>query len=135
MYYINDNGVEQILHFGIENWWISDYSSMDRQMPSEFYLQAIEASEVAVLKKSVQEELLAKVPKLERYFRAIFQRAYAASQMRVKYIYTLTREERYHHFTNSFPGFVQRIPQYMLASYLGFTPEFLSKLRARKEKQ
>jgi CRP/FNR family transcriptional regulator, anaerobic regulatory protein len=134
MYYINDDGTEQILHFGIDKWWIADYDSLEKQVPSGFYLQALELSSVAVLKRSVQEELLMKVPKMERYFKIIFQRTYSASQMRIKYIYTFTGEERYHHFNNSFPGFVQRIPQYMLASYLGFTPEFLSKIRARKEK-
>jgi CRP/FNR family transcriptional regulator, anaerobic regulatory protein len=134
LYYINDNGTDQILHFGIDNWWIADYDSLDKQVPSAFYLQAVEPSRVAVLKKAVQEELFEKVPKLERYFRIVFQKAYTASQMRIKYIYTFSGEERYHHFNNSFPGFVQRIPQYMLASYLGFTPEFLSKIRAKQNK-
>jgi CRP-like cAMP-binding protein len=134
LYYINDNGTEQILHFGIDNWWISDYESLEKQVPSEFYLQTVEPTRVAVLKKSVQEELFTKIPKMERYFRMVFQRAYTASQMRIKYIYTFSGEERYHHFNNAFPGFIQRIPQYMLASYLGFTPEFLSKIRAKKEK-
>lgn len=134
LYYMNDNGTEQILHFGIDNWWIADYESLEKQTPSEFYIQAIEPTKIAVLKKSIQEELFNKVPKMERYFRLVFQKAYTASQMRIKYIYTFTGEERYHHFNRSFPGFVQRIPQYMLASYLGFTPEFLSKIRGKKEK-
>ncbi|SFE06961.1 cAMP-binding domain of CRP or a regulatory subunit of cAMP-dependent protein kinases [Chitinophaga sp. CF118] len=134
LYYMNDNGIEQILHFGIDNWWISDYDSLEKETPSEFFLQAVEHARIAVLKKSVQEELFTKIPKMERYFRLVFQKAYTASQQRIKYIYTFSGEERYHHFNKSFPGFVQRIPQYMLASYLGFTPEFLSKVRAKKEK-
>ncbi|MDB5255441.1 MAG: cAMP-binding protein [Chitinophagaceae bacterium] len=132
LYYVNDKGIETIVQFAIENWWISDYQSLERQIPSPFYLQAIESSTVIVLEKQVQEELLTKSPSLERYFRIVAQRAYGAAQMRIKYISELSGEERYVQFTESFPDFVQRIPQYMLASYLGFTPEFLSKLRAKK---
>ncbi|WP_223815814.1 hypothetical protein [Adhaeribacter rhizoryzae] len=71
-------------------------------------------------------------PKLERYFRMIYQRAYAASQMRIKYLYDLSREELFYHFLDHYPDFVQRIPQYLLASFLGFTPEYLSEIRSKK---
>jgi CRP/FNR family transcriptional regulator len=132
LYYVNDKGIENIVQFAIENWWIADYMSLEKQSPSPFYLQSIEVGEVMALEKQVQEELLQKVPKMERYFRILAQRANAAAQVRIKYISELSGEERYFQFTESFPDFVQRIPQYMLASYLGFTPEFLSKLRAKK---
>jgi len=132
LYYLNDKGVESIVQFAIETWWISDYMSLEKQHPSSFYLQAVESSTVVVLEKQVQDELFEKIPKLERYFRIIAQRANAAAQVKIKYISELSGEERYFKFTESFPEFVQRIPQYMLASYLGFTPEFLSKLRSKK---
>ncbi len=132
LYFINDKGVENIVQFAIENWWIADYMSLEKQIPSPFSLQSLESGELLVLEKQVQEELLEKVPKLERYFRIVAQRANGASQIRIKYISELSGEERYFQFAESFPEFVQRIPQYMLASYLGFTPEFLSKLRAKK---
>jgi CRP-like cAMP-binding protein len=132
MYTIPDNGTEQIVQFGIDNWWICDYTSFDSQKPSMFNIQAVEPSTLIYIDKKSQEELFAKVPKLERYFRLILQRAYSATLMRVHYIFTSTGEARYHHFNSLFPEFVQRIPQYMLASYLGFTPEFLSKIRAKK---
>jgi hypothetical protein len=80
----------------------------------------------------VQEELIKAIPQLETYFRKILQKAYAAAQRRIEYIYSQSDEERYRNFSKSFPGFVQRIPQYMLASYLGFTPQFLSKIRAKR---
>jgi CRP/FNR family transcriptional regulator len=130
-YFYNDKAIEQTLLFAIENWWITDYTSLENRQPSHFFIQAVEPCEVAVLDKNVQEELLKTLPQLERYFRIILQRAYSASQIRIKYIYSLSGEERYRHFSTSFPEFVQRIPQYMLASYLGFTPEFLSKIRAK----
>jgi CRP-like cAMP-binding protein len=134
MYSHTDKGVEQIVQFGIDNWWIADYTSFDAQRPSLFNIQALEPGVVAVLERQAQEELFSKIPKLERYFRHILQRAYAATLMRVHVIFTKSGEERYQNFNSSFPDFVQRIPQYMLASYLGFTPEFLSKVRAKKVK-
>lgn len=131
-YYIDEKGAEQTIQFAIDNWWITDYDSLERRAPSQYFIQAVEASEIAVLDKRVQEELFRKVPAMERYFRLVLQRAYAASLQRIRYIYEFTGEERYNHFSGLFPEFLQRIPQYMLASYLGFTPEFLSKIRAKK---
>ena len=131
MYFIQENGVEQIIQFAIENWWITDYQSLDWQVPSRFYIQAIEPSEVAILDYSVTADLCNRIPKLDRYFRLIVQRAYAAAQQNLLFIYTFSGEERYHHFSAAFPEFIQRVPQYMVASYLGFTPEFVSKIKSR----
>jgi len=133
LYFINRNGQEQITQFGLEDWWITDYSSLETGQPSIYYIQAIEDAELISLSKKTMEELLQKVPKLERYFRIIFQKAHTASMRRFEYLRDQTDEERYRQFVSLFPGFVQRIPQYMLASYLGFTPQFLSKIRGKKE--
>lgn len=135
MYFFDDKGAEQTTQFAIENWWISDYTSLENRIPSGFQIQAVEASEVIAFEKNSEKELFDKVPKLERYFRLILQRAYSAVQTRTKFLHTLSREAQYHQFNDAFPEFVQRVPQYMLASYLGFTPEFLSKIRARKGKR
>ncbi len=132
MYTNTDSGTEQIVQFGIDNWWITDYTSFDSQKPTSFNIQALESGTIAILERQAQDQLFAEVPKLERYFRLVLQRAYAATLMRVHFIFSQSGEERYRHFNALFPDFVQRIPQYMLASYLGFTPEFLSKIRARK---
>lgn len=132
MFIINEKGNEQTIQFGIENWWFSDFLSYHNHSVSDFYIQAVENSEVFALEKNVLETLLGKIPKLERYFRLVYQKSFGASQVRIKYLYTQSAEERYHHFNNLFPEFVQRIPQYMLASYLDFSPEFLSKIRAGK---
>lgn len=132
--YINTvKGVEQVIQFGIENWWITDYAGFKSGLPSGFYVQAVENSQVVVLSKKVEEELFLKIPKLERYFRIIAEKAYSAQLMRIHYIFNLTGEEQYNLMNSRFPEFVQRVPQYMLASFLGITPEFLSKLRAKKE--
>lgn len=132
MFFINEKGVEQTTQFALENWWLADYHSFETQQPSDFYIQTIELSEVIVLDEPTHRQLLVDVPSLERYFRLVQQRAYAAYQLRVKYIYDLSKEERYRHFTERFPEFAQRIPQYLLASYLGFTPEYLSEIRRKR---
>ncbi|PSK89756.1 Crp/Fnr family transcriptional regulator [Taibaiella chishuiensis] len=131
-YYRKDNGTEQTIQFAIENWWMSDYISLEQQKPSAFCMQAVEQSTLVYIPYSAQAALFEALPAMERYFRLVLQRAYMAALTRIQYIFTFTGEERYHHFQQSFPGFVQRIPQYMLASYLGFTPEFLSKIRAKR---
>jgi len=132
LYFIDIKGTEQTTQFAIENWWISDLTSFLFQKTSDFYIQAAEATDVIVIEHRHYDEIFEKLPKLEKYFRLIFQKLHQASQIRIKYLYSQTAEERYTNFSTLFPEFVQRIPQYMLASYLGFTPEFLSKIRARK---
>jgi len=131
MYFVNGKGTEQITQFAIENWWLADYMSYDRQLPSQFYIQAVEHTELFTIDFAAQEQLIKGLPKMEHYFRLMLQKAYAAAQMRIKYLYELSREEGYKHFIANFPDFAQRIPQYMLASYLGFTPEYLSELRKK----
>lgn len=131
-YIINSKGIEQTLQFGIENWWITDYLSYHNHVPSNFYLQAVENSEVIAIDKNVLESLLIEIPNLERYFRIVTQKSFGATQMRIKFLFTMSAEERYHHFNDHFPDFVQRVPQYMLASYLDFSAEFMSKIRAGK---
>jgi CRP-like cAMP-binding protein len=131
-FFINGKGMEQTTEFAIENWWITDNLAYERGLSTEFYIQAVENSEILVIDRDAQEKLLIEFPKMERYFRFIYQRAYAATQMRIKYLYDFTKEEFYDHLCNGHPEFVQRIPQYLIASYLGFTPEYLSEIRNKK---
>jgi CRP/FNR family transcriptional regulator len=131
-YIINSKGSEQTLQFGIENWWITDYLSYLNHVPTHFYIQAVENSEVIALEKSTLENILIEIPKLERYFKIVSQKSFGAAQMRIKFLFTMSAEERYHHINSQFPEFVQRVPQYMLASYLDFSAEFMSKIRSGK---
>lgn len=131
-FFMTDKGTEQTTEFAIENWWITDNIAYERYQPTEFYIQAVEKSNVLAITYEKQEELLHNYPEMERYFRFVYQRAYAASQMRIKYLYDYSREELYYHFLDRHPDFVQRVPQYLMASFLGFTPEYLSEIRARK---
>jgi signal-transduction protein with cAMP-binding, CBS, and nucleotidyltransferase domain len=129
---VKDKLNEQIIQFGIENWWITDYDGLMSKQASTCYIQAVEPSEVLLLNEKNQAMLFEQIPRLESYFRIMMQKAYVASQRRIGFIFNQTEEERYRHFSSRFPEFMQRVPQYMLASYLGFTPQFLSRLRAKK---
>lgn len=132
MYYVNDKGAEHITQFGIDNWWICDYKSYDSAQGSQYYIQAVTEVEVIVWDKVKGEKLLEQIPALERYFRILLQRNAASAQQRIKYLFEFSGAELYHHFNNTHPDFVQKVPQYMLASYLGISAEFLSKIRAGK---
>ena len=76
--------------------------------------------------------MLNQFPRMERYFRSVHQRAHAAYQFRVKSLYQMSREELYLSFSKRYPGFVQRVPQYLLASFLGLTPEYLSEIKSKR---
>jgi CRP/FNR family transcriptional regulator, anaerobic regulatory protein len=131
--YINTPaGDQQIFQFSIEDWWMTDYASLESGKPSQYNIQAVENCVLVRINKDSLEKLYREIPAMETYFRKILQRAYEATLWRVHVIFAYSGEERYRNFSSAFPDFVQRIPQYMLASYLGFTPEFLSKLRAKR---
>lgn len=132
MFFINDRGVEQTTYFALENWWLTDYFAFQNQAPSNFYIQAVENTRVMSISFPSQEHMLKEFPQMERYFRQIYQKACAAAQVRLKFLYDYSREELYHQFSTAYPEFVQRVPQYLLASFLGFTPEYLSEIRKKK---
>lgn len=131
MYFIHKKGVEQITQFALDGWWISDYQSLMNNAPSDYYIQAIEASRIVSIDNQNLEALLLEIPQLGRYFRQMMQKAVAEAQFRSKLLYEMSKEEFYFHFSTSFPDFMQRVPQYMIASYLGLTPEYLSELRKK----
>lgn len=131
-FFTTDKGTEQTTEFAIENWWMTDNIAYEHQLPTQFYIQAVEKSVVLSITWQKQEALLKAFPQMERYFRFVYQRAYAASQMRIKFLYGYSREDLYYYFLERHPYFVQRIPQYLLASFLGFTPEYMSEIRAKK---
>lgn len=130
-FFINDKGIEQTTEFAIEHWWITDNLAYEQQRPTEFFIQAVERSQILRIDYSAQQALLQQHPIMERYFRCIYQRAYAAAQMRIKYLYDYSKDEMFHHFSRQYPDFVRRIPQYLIASFLGFTPEYLSELKKK----
>ena len=132
MFFINKKGVEQVTQFALEGWWISDFQSFINHTSSSYCIQTIEESSIVSIESENFEELLVELPQLERYFRVIMQKAVAAAQLRSKLLYEMSKEDFYIHFSTSFPEFMLRVPQYMIASYLGLTPEYLSELRKKK---
>jgi CRP-like cAMP-binding protein len=132
LFFLDEKGVQHTTQFAIENWWLTDFLAFHGQKPTGFFIQAVENSDVLSISLASFEQLVARFPQLERYFRVMYQRGYGASQVRTKYNHDFSREELYNHFTTHFPEFIQRIPQYLLASYLGFTPEYLSELRKKR---
>lgn len=132
MYFLNDKTSEQITQFALDSWWISDFMSFMDSKPSEYSIQTVEKSDILSIDVCSFEAMLKELPQMERYFRIVMQRAWAASQLRIKYMFELSKEEFYNHFCTSFPEFLQRVPQYMIASYLGLTPEYVSELRKKR---
>lgn len=130
-FFINGKGIEQTTEFAIENWWMTESFSFLNQSPTEFYIQGVERTDLLVIHRDSYYKMLDKHPLMEKYFRCIYQKVYAMAQMRVKFQYEYSREELYHHFRRSQPEFLQRVPQYLIASYLGFTPEYLSEIRRK----
>jgi len=130
-FFLKENGAEQTFQFAIENWWITDLFNFERQQAADCYVQAVEKTTVLTISFENYTALLHEYPIMEQYFRKIYQKSTAASERRVRYLYEFTKEGAYYHFSSLFPEFIQRIPQYLIASYLGFTPEYLSEIRAK----
>lgn len=134
VYYLDENGNEVILIFAIEDWWVSDIASFTDQKPSNLFIETIEESELLMLNYYNKEALYEKVPKLERMFRLMVQRAYVVLQNRFFATISQPAEERYLEFLERYPTIPQRVPQHQIAAYLGISPEFLSKIRSKLAK-
>ncbi len=130
-FYMDLEGQEHIVMFSIEDWWTSDLGSYITQSPADFNVQCIETSELIQFTHENLEDLYAEIPKLERLFRKIVERAYVASQKRIIRNFSLDAKQRYKIFKTTYPKIDQRVPQYMIASYLGITKEFLSKIKSQ----
>jgi len=130
-FYMDAEGQEHIVMFSIEDWWTSDLGSFITQTPADFNVQCIENTKLIQFTYDKLEELYIEIPKLERLFRKIVERAFVASQKRIIRNFSLTAKERYQIFRETYPKIEQRVPQYKIASYLGITKEFLSKIKSQ----
>ena len=130
-FHIDHQGQEHIVMFAIENWWAADLGSFITQTPADYNVQCIEPTEVIQFSYQNLQKLYHLIPKLERFFRIIIQRAFVASQKRIIRNFSLPAKKRYLTFREQYPTIEQRVPQYMIASYLGITKEFLSKIRSQ----
>lgn len=131
-YVIDEAGIDHTIQFAVEDWWISDYNSYIFQKPATMFVVALEDSIILELGYEKEKELKRSNHKFETFFRVMAERSGAFFQKRIISSLTLTAEERYNEFLETYPSVVQRLPQYAIASYLGMTTEFLSKIRNKK---
>lgn len=128
-YEIDSRGAEHILQFAIEDWWVSDLHSFLSGLPAKYNIDALQDSEVLLLERSAREELLDNCPKMERFFRLLIEANYVAKQQRIADSLSASAEERYLKFIKTYPKIFEQVPQNQIASYLGITPQSLSRIR------
>jgi CRP-like cAMP-binding protein len=126
---VDEKGIEHIMQFAFEGWWMADQYSFLTGEPSHYNIEAIEDCELLLLSRKAEEEMMEQVPKLERYFRMLLQNNLIATQRRLASSLSETAEKRYNELISSCPSIPERVPQHMMASYLGITPETLSRVR------
>lgn len=132
-FYWTEKGRENVTQFAIENWWVTNLDSFRNETASWLNIQAVEKTTVLCLSRTKLEQLFVEIPKVERLFRIITEQTLIASQRRADFFLRKSSKERYQFFMQHLASFAQRIPQYMLASYLEITPEYLSELRKMRK--
>jgi len=130
-YFTDRQDTDHVIQFATAGWWTGDLQSFTKQIPSIYSTRALTDSEIFLLPHAELNELLDKYPKFERYFRILYQNSLITHQDRLIQNLSATAEERYTKFLEKYPGMEQYVPLKYIASYLGFTPEFLSKIRRK----
>lgn len=131
VFHTHHNAAEQILYFGIENWWISDIDSFVNRIPSKLNIQALEDSEILLIPKKEKEKLYAEMPEIERLMRLKFQKSIIALQRRIIDNLSKPSDERYVEFLKDYPQTAHRLTNIQIAAYLGVKPEFISRIRKK----
>jgi CRP-like cAMP-binding protein len=132
---VDKDGKEHILSIAIRDWWIADMYSYISRKPAVLTIETIADSEVLLLSYENQQLLYERVPKFERFFRILVENSLVANQERLMDNLSSSAEERYLRFIKKYPAIPSCVPQHSIASYLGITPEFLSKIRGRLAKK
>lgn len=128
-YTVDKNAAEHVLSFAPPGWWMADMYSLISHQPGMLNIDALEETEIIVLTKTNQERLYAEVPKFERFFRILTENALVANQQRIIDNLSLTAEERYNLFCKRYPTLIDHLALKQIASYIGVTPEFFSRMR------
>ena len=128
---INDNIIEHVLHFACEGWWIGDMYSYISGKPGNLFIEVLEDAEIVSITKENHQELYKAIPKLERFFRILAENSLVTHQERLMDNLSLTAEERFEKFCKKYPTLIHKLPQKHIASYIGVTPEFFSKMKSR----
>jgi CRP-like cAMP-binding protein len=134
-YVVDSEGQEHTISFAMDDWWVSDFESYINQKPATMFVVALEDSLVYQIERADEEKLNAAHHKIETYFRINAERGIAFLQKRLISNLTQTAEQRYEFFLNTYPQFINRVPQYALASFLGMTSEYLSRIRNKLAKK
>lgn len=130
-YTVDENGVEHVVTFACPEWWMADMYSYLSQRPGQLFIEVNQDAEVIILTKENQERMYIEVPKMERFFRILIENSLIANQQRLINNLTFTAEARYDKFSKKFEAILPFLPQKQIASYIGVTPEFFSKMKAR----
>lgn len=133
-YNVDEKGIEHMIHFAWEGWWMADMLSFLSIEPSTYHIDAIEDAELLLISRNDFEEMLFKVPVMERYFRILFQNNIISKERRLISSISNTAEEKFIHLSATNPELIKRIPQQLVASYLGITPETLSRIKKKLAK-
>ncbi|ANF53250.1 hypothetical protein A0O34_19690 [Chryseobacterium glaciei] len=131
VYFLTEDGFEQTLYFAVESWWITDLDSLINNVPSTLNIEALENSEVLMISKKDKELLYETMPQVEKLFRIMNQQSSVALQRRILSLMNKTADKRYLEFLEKYPTLEQRLTQQQVASYLGISHEFLSKIRKK----
>jgi CRP-like cAMP-binding protein len=126
---IDAKGKEHVVQFAPEQWWIADAISLNTGSPSPYFYAAIEDSDLLLIDPAGQQQIVDRVPGYSAAMRAGLQKHAAAKDLRIVKSLSASAEERYLDFISTFPTIAQRVPQWMLASYLGVSPETVSRIR------
>lgn len=133
-FYINpDNGREEILYLAIDEWWATDIESFRKQIPSIYSIQVIEKTILLQISFDSFQKMLIKIPVLERFFRIILENYLGSLQRRIILNKVWDAEHRYYDFLEKYPKIAVKVPQYLIASYLGISAEFLSRIRKKSK--
>ncbi|GGB20286.1 Crp/Fnr family transcriptional regulator [Puia dinghuensis] len=134
-YSVDEKGDEHVIAFAMENWWTGDRESLLSGQPSRFNIDAIEDSEIVLIEKQKFETICKEIPAFNDMQNAIIDRSFVASQKRIHDAISTPAEEKYANFIQRYPAFATRVPQSMIASYLGITRETLSRIRHKSGKK
>jgi len=130
-YHIDSEGIEQILNFATENWWITDIDSFTHEKPSQLNIEALEDSEILIISKNDKEFAYQNLPKIEKLFRVMTQKTHVALQRRMIDNLSKTADKRYTDFIEKYPQLYQRLTNVQIAAYLGISHEFVSRIRKK----
>ena len=128
-YYTDDKAHNHVIQIGVEDWWIGDVASFLNGTPTRYNVEALEECELFTIDAISMEMIFEKIPRFERFFRLLVQKAYAGFQQRVMEGMSKSAEERYLDFMKKYPGLKRRVAQHYIASYLGISPEALSRIK------